>query len=32
VSGIAAVTRLLAQHFPPHGGERRELPDQPVVL
>jgi uncharacterized membrane protein len=32
IKGIAAVSRALAAHFPPHGSGRNELPDQPVVL
>ena len=32
VSGIQAVTQHLMQHFPPVGGGRNELPDQPVML
>jgi uncharacterized membrane protein len=32
VSGIQAVTRHLAKHFPAHGSTHNELPDQPVVL
>jgi len=31
IKGIEAVSRLLATHFPPHGG-RNELPDAPVVI
>jgi len=26
------VTRHLAEHFPPIGDDRNELPDKPVVL
>ena len=32
VGGIQEVTRHLAEHFPPIGGDRDELPDKPVVL
>lgn len=32
LAGIAEVTRLLAAHFPPRGGNPDELPDRPVVL
>ena len=32
VIGIRAVSDLLAEHFPPSGGHRNELPDKPVVL
>ena len=32
VRGIQEVTRHLAEHFPPIGGDRNELPDKPVVL
>ena len=32
VTGIQAVTRHLAEHFPAVGGSRNELPDKPVVL
>ncbi|MGL5165692.1 MAG: TPM domain-containing protein [Afipia sp.] len=32
LKGIAAVTQLLAKHFPPDGPQRNELPDKPVVL
>jgi uncharacterized membrane protein len=32
ISGIAAVSRELARHFPPQAGQRNELPDQPVVI
>ncbi|MGY3450292.1 TPM domain-containing protein [Bradyrhizobium sp. USDA 4353] len=32
IQGIAAVSRELAKHFPPHAGETNELPDAPVVL
>ena len=31
-AGIAAVGRLLAEHFPHDGGDRNEQPDRPVVL
>lgn len=31
-AGIAAVGRLLAKHFPGHGGDRDEQPNQPVLL
>jgi len=32
VAGIREVTRHLAEHFPPIGDDRNELPDKPVVL
>jgi len=32
VGGIREVTRHLAEHFPPLGDDRDELPDKPVVL
>jgi len=32
IKGIAAVSRELAAHFPPHPPARNELPDAPVVL
>jgi len=32
IKGIAAVSRELAAHFPPHPPGRNELPDAPVVL
>jgi len=32
IKGIEAVSRLLAVHFPPHGGGKNELPDAPVVI
>jgi uncharacterized membrane protein len=32
LAGIAAVSAHLETHFPPKGGDRNELPDQPVVL
>ncbi|MGY4306305.1 putative membrane protein [Bradyrhizobium sp. USDA 4369] len=32
MQGIAAVSAELAQHYPPHAGDRNELPDAPVVL
>ena len=32
ILGIREVTRHLAAHFPPGGGDRNELPDKPVVL
>ena len=32
IQGIAQVSRLLAQHFPPEPGHRNELPDAPVVI
>jgi uncharacterized membrane protein len=32
LKGIAAVTQLLAKHFPAMGAHRNELPDKPVVL
>ncbi|GAB4234377.1 MAG: TPM domain-containing protein [Deltaproteobacteria bacterium] len=30
--GIREVTQHLARHFPPGGGDRNELPDEPVVM
>jgi uncharacterized membrane protein len=32
LGGIREVTRHLAEHFPPTGDDRNELPDKPVVL
>lgn len=32
LGGIREVTRHLAEHFPPVGDDRNELPDNPVVL
>src|SRR5580692_9754875 len=32
VRGIEAVSQQLAAHFPPHPGDRNELPDAPVVM
>jgi len=32
IRGIDAVSRLLAAHFPRHGGGKNELPDAPVVI
>jgi len=32
VGGIQEVTRHLAEHFPPIGDDRNELPDRPVEL
>jgi uncharacterized membrane protein len=32
VRGIQEVTRHLAEHFPPIGDDRNELPDKPVVI
>lgn len=32
IGGIQEVTRHLAEHFPPTGDDRNELPDKPVVL
>ncbi|HEY1629023.1 MAG TPA: TPM domain-containing protein [Tepidisphaeraceae bacterium] len=32
IDGIEAVSKLLAQHFPPVGGKANELPDRPVLL
>jgi uncharacterized membrane protein len=32
LGGIQEVTRHLAEHFPPTGGDRNELPDKPLVL
>jgi uncharacterized membrane protein len=32
IKGIEAVSRQLAKYFPPHAGDRNELPDAPVVL
>jgi uncharacterized membrane protein len=29
---VAAVARLLGQHFPPGGSGSNELPNQPVLL
>ena len=31
-SGVAAISDLLAAHFPPDGTRRNELPNEPVVL
>ena len=31
-TGITAVGRLLGKHFPGHGGDRDEQPNQPVLL
>lgn len=31
-AGIAGVGRLLARHFPGHGGDRNEQPDSPAML
>jgi len=30
--GVVAISDLLAAHFPPGGGPRNELPNEPVVL
>ncbi len=30
--GVAAISDLLAQHFPPRGGRRDELPNEPIVI
>ena len=32
IKGIAAVSQQLATYFPPHAGDRNELPDAPVVM
>ena len=32
VAGIAAISDLLAEHFPPEAKNPNELPDEPVVL
>ncbi|CCE07878.1 conserved hypothetical protein [Bradyrhizobium sp. STM 3843] len=32
IAGVAAVSRELARHFPPHAGSPNELPDEPVVM
>ncbi|MBL8517518.1 MAG: TPM domain-containing protein [Betaproteobacteria bacterium] len=32
VQAIAAISDLLAQHFPPRGDDQNELSDQPVVI
>src|SRR6185369_6702488 len=32
IDGIASVSRELAEHFPPGGPHRNELPDAPVVM
>ena len=32
IRGIEAVSRQLAMYFPPHRGDRNELPDAPVVM
>ena len=32
IKGIAAVSEVLAKHFPPQGPRLNELPDQPVVM
>jgi uncharacterized membrane protein len=32
IKGIEAVSRELAKYFPPHGANRNELPDSPVVI
>jgi len=32
ITGIKAVSRELARHFPPQPDQRNELPDQPVVM
>jgi uncharacterized membrane protein len=32
IKGIEAVSRQLATYFPPHAGDRNELPDAPVVM
>ncbi len=32
IKGVEAVSRQLAAHFPPHPGDRNELPDAPVVM
>ena len=32
VAGVAAVSRVLAQHFPRRPGDRNELPDRPAAI
>jgi uncharacterized membrane protein len=32
IRGIEAVSRELAVHFPPHRGDKNDLPDAPVVM
>ena len=32
VAAVQAVGRLLARHFPTHGGDHDEQPNQPVLL
>jgi len=32
IAGVAGVGQLLQQHFPSRGGDRDELPNQPVLL
>jgi uncharacterized membrane protein len=32
VAGVQAVAELLARHFPARGGDRDELPNQPILL
>jgi uncharacterized membrane protein len=32
IKGIQAVSRQRAKYFPPHAGDRNELPDAPVVM
>jgi uncharacterized membrane protein len=32
VIGVRAISDLLAEHFPPSGDQRNDLPDKPVVL
>jgi uncharacterized membrane protein len=32
VIGVRAISDLLAEHFPPSGEDRNDLPDKPVVL
>jgi uncharacterized membrane protein len=32
VTGVTAISALLAKHFPAAGANRNELPDEPVML
>ena len=32
VIGVRAISDLLAEHFPPSGDQRNDLPDKPIVL
>ena len=32
ISGVQAISALLARHFPSRGANRNELPDRPIVL